>query len=189
MDATAVRGWLVRPITFLVAVLAATPLSTVNAQDSPQVKPGDRVRVTAPYLGIRKQAGRFETRRGDTLVVAAPDSTMMFPVVFVMRLEVSRGRKSAVGRGALIGFLVGAGGGAIAGAAALSEGCVDGDGCPALGALVGGAFFGLVGTGIGAVVGALSKAERWEEVPLDQLRVAFAPQRDGRFGLVLSVGF
>ena len=40
-----------RPVTFLVAVLAVTPLSTVNAQDSPRVKPGDRVRVTAPALG------------------------------------------------------------------------------------------------------------------------------------------
>ncbi len=32
-------------------------------------------------------------------------------------------------------------------------------------------------------------ADRWQEVPLDRLRVSVAPQRDGRFGLGLSVRF
>jgi len=33
------------------------------------------------------------------------------------------------------------------------------------------------------------KIDRWEEVPLDQLRVSFVPQLDGRFGFGLSVRF
>jgi hypothetical protein len=43
---------------------------------------------------------------------------------------------------------------------------------------------GLIGAGIGALLG----GERWEEVPLDRLRVSFAPRRDG-FALGLSVSF
>jgi len=42
---------------------------------------------------------------------------------------------------------------------------------------------------LGAVIGALIKTDRWEEVPLDALRVSFVPQRDGRFGLGMSVRF
>ena len=33
------------------------------------------------------------------------------------------------------------------------------------------------------------KTDRWEEVPLDRLRVSFAPQRDARFALGFSVSF
>jgi hypothetical protein len=52
-------------------------------------------------------------------------------------------------------------------------------------ALVFGAAGGLVGLGIGA----LFKTERWEEVPLDQLRVSVAPQPDGRLGVSVSLEF
>ncbi len=50
-----------------------------------------------------------------------------------------------------------------------------------------------IGAGIGAVTGALvgfaNKTEQWEEAPPDRLRVSFAPQRDGRFALGVSVRF
>jgi hypothetical protein len=39
------------------------------------------------------------------------------------------------------------------------------------------------------MVGGSIKTDRWREVPLDRLRVGFAPQRDGRFGLGASVRF
>ena len=55
--------------------------------------------------------------------------------------------------------------------------------------LIGGAGLGALGAGIGAIVGALIKTDRWEEVPLDRLRVSFVPQRGGRFALGLSVRF
>ncbi len=42
---------------------------------------------------------------------------------------------------------------------------------------------------MGAMTGSFIKADRWEEVPLDQLRVSFAPERDGRFAFGLSVAF
>ncbi len=55
----------------------------------------------------------------------------------------------------------------------------------ALGAFV----FGGLGGVIGLIAGTASPGERWEEVPLDQLRVSFGPQRDGPFGLGLLVRF
>ena len=56
------------------------------------------------------------------------------------------------------------------------------------------AALGAVGLGglggvIGLIAGAASSGERWEEVPLNRLRVSVAPQRDGRFGLGASVRF
>jgi hypothetical protein len=56
-------------------------------------------------------------------------------------------------------------------------------------ALLGAGALGLAGTVVGAFVGLSIKTERWEEVPLDQLRLGFAPQCDGRLGIGLSVAF
>ena len=54
-------------------------------------------------------------------------------------------------------------------------------------------IYGLVGIPLGAVAGALLgrifASDRWEQVPLDGLRVTFVPKRDGRFALGLSVAF
>ena len=45
------------------------------------------------------------------------------------------------------------------------------------------------GAGIGGLIGAFVKTDRWEAVPLDQLRVSVVPQRGGRFALGLSISF
>ena len=175
-----------RHATILVAILAFVPLTSVMAQEPPPVKPGDRVRVTAPDLGIRKQAATFEAWRGDTLVIVA-DSIMNFPLAFVTLLEVGRNRRYA-GRGAVIGLaLGGVGGGVLFGVACAND--------PFLGdatgtcAVVGAVFLGTGGALIGALIGAMSTGTRWEEVPLDHLRVSFVPQSDGRFSLGWSVRF
>jgi len=58
-----------RSITFLVAVLAVTPVTSVSGQQRPPVEPGDRVRVTAPDLGINKYTGVLGAVDRDTLAV------------------------------------------------------------------------------------------------------------------------
>ena len=191
-----------RPITFLVAVLAVTPLSTVNAQDSPQVKPGDRVRVR---LGVHKRVGNFVAWNGDSLAVtsdAEPDG-LWFPVMSISRLEVSRGRKRNTLKGSWLGLVLGASAGGLVGALTYEAPppeppCVglecllpDIDVDPGRGrrGFIGAGIGAGIGAAIGALVGSALKTERWQEVPLDQLRVSFVPQRGGRFRIGLSVAF
>ncbi len=186
-----------RDVTCLLAVVSLVPLVTLSAQAPPPVEPGQRVRVTAPELGVRKQAGKFVTLRGDTLVLAA-DSTMNYPLTSVTGLDVFGGRKSfGAGKGAGLGFLIGAGGGAVIGAlfglspdaeCSFWDSSASGP-CPGTLAIVGAILGGVTGTLVGVVSGALVKTDRWEEVPLDRLRVSFAPQRDRRIALGVLVRF
>ena len=183
-----------RPGTFLLAVLAVAPFSSATTQQQPPpVKPGDRVRigVCTPVCGTRVTGSVLELR-SDALLVKSERSgdTLQVALASLGMVEVSRGQKSRVGKGALIGVLVGVGLGAGVGFA-VGKGLEDDNVCdchPA-GMAVGGLGVGALGALIGAGVGAATKSDRWEEVPLDQLRVSFVPQRDGRFGLGLSLRF
>ena len=120
-------------------------------------------------------------------------STTSYSLNALTRLEVSRGRKSHSLAGAGVGFLVGAGatfallhsGGSTslcdrsANQDALNSGeCI---GLTALG--------GLAGAGVGAVVGALLRAERRQDIPVERLRVGAAPQPGSKFGLAFAVSF
>ena len=120
---------------------------------------------------------------------------MAAPWPSITRLEVTRGRKSHGGPGAAFGALIGIPLGAVVGLAIYQEcvphgpfGCLF-DWGPEYSALGGALVGGLGGVVVGALIGATIETDRWEEVPLDQLRVSFGPQRDGRFGLGLSVRF
>ncbi len=174
-----------RQITLLV-VLAVTPFTSVAAQASRLVRPGARVRLSAPDLGITKYNGSLVSVTRDTLTV----DTLAVALASVTRLDVHRGRKSNTWKGAAYGFVAGA----IPGAVLSYAGCAsDPDPFieipPGVCAGLGVVLYGGIGAGIGAIVGALTRTDRWEEVPLDQLRVSFVPQRDGRFALGLSVAF
>ncbi len=175
-----------RHVTLLVVVLAVTPLTHIRAQDALPVTVGDTVRMTAPTLDIDKYDGTIVSVDGGTLSV----DTLQVALAQLTRLDVYRGQKSQT----LTGALVGAG---ILGAVAVPVGIQlckavnQGDTCYGadqyvLPVVAGGV---LVGAGIGALIGSAIKSDRWEEVPLDQLRVSFVPQRDGRFSFGLSVAF
>ena len=64
-----------------------------------------------------------------------------------------------------------------------------GDLGPGFNVVAGGVIGGLGGLVTGAFIGLAIETDRWQEVPLNHVRVSFAPQRDGRFGLGLSVRF
>jgi hypothetical protein len=51
------------------------------------------------------------------------------------------------------------------------------------------ALGGLAGAGVGAAVGALIRAERWQDIPVERLRVGVARQPGSKFGLALAVSF
>ena len=142
--------------------------------------------MTAPDHQLRKEVGTLV--RGDrdsvTVAITASGDTARFPLASLTRLEVTRGLKGNAGRGAGIGFLTGAVIGAAIGASEAGDYCTPG-GCAAL---VGGVF-GLGGLVLGAVVGATIKTERWEELPLSQLRVGVAPHDPHRWALGVSFAF
>jgi hypothetical protein len=99
----------------------------------------------------------------------------------VVRLEVSRGRRRALGAG--VGFAAGAVLGATVGAVAYS-----GTDTPRETVAVGSAAFGgVVSALLGLLIGGM--IDRWEEVPLDRLRPSVAAQHDGRLGLAVSIAF
>ncbi len=171
----------------LSAALLVLPLTTALAQQQPPpLEPGARVRITAPDLGIEKQEATFQALRGDTLAVTA-DSAMALSLSSVTRLDVYRGQKSNLLLGMGIGFAAGAGLGALMDAAVDCEEDFDfSDESTCVGfAPAGGAVGGLL---VGTTAGLLIKSDRWEEVPLDRLRVSLVPRRDG-FALGLSVAF
>ena len=180
-----------RPVTFLVAVLAVAPFSSVTAQEPTAVEPGKRVRVTyrepcppnTHCVGTRPDATYMAT------VVSWTRDTLLLdigrvPIDVITKLEVIRGWKLRTGDGAIIGAAFMGGLMSLAAAGACGQlSCSAGEVVRKIG------YAAAIGAGIGAFIGSAFTGDRWEEVPLDQLRVSFAPQRDGRLGLGLSVRF
>jgi hypothetical protein len=185
-----------RHVTILVAILVFTPLASATAQ----VRPGARVRVTGHFCqpfysncaGGRPEhvVGRFVAWKSDTLVVQSNGDTVQVALMNVTRLDLHMGRKAHTAKGAGIGFLVGGAVGALIALTSFGcdEQCIIGWG-PGIAAFAGVLFGGLGGLVPGALIGGFTKTDRWQEVPLDRVRVSFVPQRDGRFGLGASVRF
>jgi len=163
----------------LFAVLLLAPFADAIAQEQP-LQPGQRVRVTVPSLDVNKHKTTFQRLHGDTLVF----SSASYAVSDVTRLDVHSGRKSHTWAGAGIGFLVGAVGGGIAGHQFGL--CEDNKAECALG---GAGVFGLGGSLLGAAVGGFVwKTDKWQEVPLDRLRVSVVPTRNG-IGIGARIAF
>jgi hypothetical protein len=165
----------------LLTVLALAFFTDAIAQEQP-LQPGQRVRVTAPTLDMDRHEETFQQLRGDTLVVISTRC----PLSDVARLEEYRGRKLwGWWKGGLIGLAVGAGAGLAVGA---SSDCTSWDQseewCTGVGAGIGAGAGLLVGTAVGFAI----KTDRWEDVPLDRVRVGVVSERDG-FGIMASIAF
>jgi hypothetical protein len=106
----------------------------------------------------------------------------------VSQLEVRYGGRSNAGRGALIGFGLGALSGAIVGYESYRQCtalCVFDPG-PGADAVAGALVFGGAGALLGAVIGSVKHGGGWEAVSLGRARVALAPQGTS---LTLSLAF
>ncbi len=181
-----------RTVISLTVSLLLAPLDGLSAQQPPPIEPDSRIRVTAPNVGADKVVGTFLGAAGDTLrVQTESQAPLAIPFAFVTRLDVSRGKKSRVVRGAVLVGVIGAVVGGAVGLVTPQFACETPSGCPVdwgeAGKLA--ALGGVIGAAVGGGIGALTKTDRWEKVPLDQLRVSLVPQRDGRFALGLSVRF
>ncbi len=172
-----------------LAVLAFTPLHSATAQvQQPPVERGARIRirVTAPSVVSDRDifVGTVASWESEHLVLDAerPFGTLTFPMDSIIKLEISRGKKSKVAVGAGIGVLVGGISGYLACGRAFPVRRCDKR-------VVVGAIFAVPGAALGAIVGAAASPTIWEEVPASQFRVSFGPQRDGRLGVGASVRF
>jgi hypothetical protein len=162
-----------RTVTVLPLLLILLSFTSLAAQDT--LTAGDKVRVTTDEQRI---VGHWVSFDGNRLTLTSEDrdSSLVLPFASLTKLEVSRGQKSAIAKGAGIGFLVGAGVGAGVGALiGASQGeNVCSDECrvafAGIGALAGGAVGTLVSLGIGAA----SKSERWVSVPLEEIRIGLS---------------
>ena len=192
-----------RPSTLVTAVLLLVSHAALIAQaQAPSPQPGTRVRLTVPCdqktqpaVGAQNSrcafVGRLVMSQADAITLETAESTTSYALGTVSQLQVSRGYRSHALVGAGAGFLIGAGvtylvlnaGGSTspcdqsANQDAMSSGeCL---GLAALG--------GLGGAGLGALIGALVRTERWQDVPIERLRINVAPQ--GGIEFALSVAF
>jgi hypothetical protein len=160
-------------LTWLGAVVLLLSPPTAWSHEPPAIARGSRIRITE--LGGVPRAGTVVAIGADTVVLKLDSNgdTVTFSLAKLSRLEVSRGRKGHAAAGAGLGFLIGAGTGAMLGLNCENDGCLSGSDEPvAAAAGIGGIVAGVVG----GVVGASQKTEKWEEVPLDASTSASRPQ-------------
>ena len=179
-----------RPYAVLLLVL----LPAVAVAQRPDLSPGQRVRVTAPDLGLGRAHATFEAIDGSDLVIRT-DATRRVPLASVARLEAYAGRRSHWLLGAGIGFVVGAGATYVllnppgTNSTALCDQSANQDAIGSGECLGLTALGGVVGGGLGALVGMFIKSDRWTDVPRERLRLTVVPQRHGRFAVGASLAF
>jgi len=103
------------------AALVAPTLSAAQAPLIPSwpVTAGSRVRISSPTLGDKMQTGAVLSATSDTLIfLAAKQSTSTaIGTPNIVGIDVARGTHTSKVKGALLGFVLGAGSGAALGAA------------------------------------------------------------------------
>ena len=135
------------------------------------VQTGARVRVVSSGIGSDPVTGTVVAATADTLVFrpAAENVQFSIPTQTMLKLQVAEVCHTRKAKGMLAGFVIGAGTGAILGAAAYKK-----DACQelclfpdsrAFDATIGGAFVGVVGSLVGLIVGAHA-VDTWVPVAL-----------------------
>jgi len=188
-----------RSVTLLI-VLALGWFADATAQELP-LQPGQLVRVTCAQAELHNTKAVIVALRRDTLTLQYErfrvdahgrrhKDTLVTdtPVAAVTRLAMHRGQRSAWASGLVYGFM----GGALMGGVL---GLASGDDPPGWFSMTAGekagagvVVFGVLGGVGGLVIGALTKSDKWEHVPLDRLRVSVVPTRRG-FGLGARIAF
>ena len=177
----------------LVAVFAGA-VSSLDAQEV-ALEAGSHVRVKAPPSHPDWVEGTYSGYAEGSLALApersGSDSLLLFARNQIAELEVYRGRKSAAGKGALVGLGFGAAAGitiGLAGCQGFTEDCIyDADAVEV--ALIFGAVVGAVGAGIGSLIGLAAGTDDWEPVPMEGLRISIRPGPAGRWEFAFSATF
>jgi hypothetical protein len=176
-----------QPLQLATLASLCIPLTALSQQEGqPVVTEGSRVRISSPLLEHRL-VGTVVGIESNHVVIepAEGDSEVRLPRDQVAGLELSFGKKSKWVTGGLVG---GAAGGAIGLGVALSACLTEEGGCiggaiPAFAAVSIG-----VGFGVGALIGNFIKADRWQEVSVETLRVEpMISQGTGLRGIALGL--
>jgi hypothetical protein len=173
-----------RSMLALTALLLTLPSFAQAQQDTTGLVPGRRIRVHQPnnrtvvgnFVAMDSTSLGLETSLGDTLQIARAGIT---------GVDLSVGTKSQAGKGAVTGLLIGGAAGVVIGLAA--SGSDDGelfDFGPGTWAAGSGLFFGAVGAGVGALIGAGNHTDRWEKAALPA--VVVIPNRQAGTRIVLA---
>jgi hypothetical protein len=174
----------VRFASLLLTMIVVAVPSALHAQEAMvrvwPVAVGSRVRVVTPAFGT--QEGIAVSATTDSLIFRPADDTAHepLPLAQITRLDLSTGTYSRKGMFAGIGFLMGAGVGAVAGAASYPKPTCDtrlqtcfnnlvGPRSRKGSAILGGALVGLLGAAVGAFVGA-QPSDTWAPVALPYSR-------------------
>ena len=155
-----------RPALLLafVSALMLLPVSAAAAQVS-ELRPGAYVRIRAPGVLAGDVECTILGRDRDTLRVARPGAApMSVPLASITHAAVYRGRTR--GAGARKGAKWGSGVGLGLGLFNIVFSDCSGSHCETSDNVAGVAAFTAVGAGIGALVGTVVRAERWERVEL-----------------------
>ena len=149
---------------FATALMLAQPVSPAAAQVS-ELRPGAYVRIRAPGVLTGEVECTILARDRDTLRVARPGSApIAVPLASITRAAVHRGRTR--GAGARKGAKWGAGVGLGLGLFNIGFSGCSGTHCETSDNVAGVAAFTAIGAGVGALVGTVVRAERWERVEL-----------------------
>jgi hypothetical protein len=173
-----------------LALLAVTPI--LHAQAVPAaVDPGSRVRV---HQGAQSVTGTFVSVDSTSLtLVTGSADTVTTSRASITGVDVSLGKKSRAGRGALIGLAIGTVAGVVTGAAVGDDSpsdcwfCIEPTKPEA--ALALGLTGAILGAGIGAIIGATQHGDRWQPTVLPTARVQAIGSKDQRVVLGLRIRF
>ena len=154
-----------RRVRFLVvAALVFVPVSVAAPQVS-ELRPGAYVKIRAPGVLGGEVEWTILTLDRDTLRVARPGSApMAVPLASITRATIYRGRTREAG--ARKGAKWGAGVGLGLGLFNIGFSDCSGTHCETSDNVVGVVAFTAVGAGVGALVGTVLRADRWERVQL-----------------------
>lgn len=162
---------------FLALTMLAAPLAA-EQQDGygPVLEPGTRVRLTSCFGTIAatcmRSAGTLSSWRRDSVLMRPEGNrpAVGVPAAWVTAIEVSRGRRSSTGLGAVVGFVPGLVMLAGVTLAPNSFGNPNGSGCSRSCMMTASLGFSVLGSALGAFIGSGVKTERWERLPFPPSR-------------------
>ena len=170
-----------RQVALILGALLLAPFIDGFAQQAALAE-GDRIRVQSPTLGDNKVAGTLVALDAEQLTIrVGGDGPLTLDLASLSKFEVHRGQRRGVPEGAAIGLL---GGGVLSGLF-LASFCGGDNLCQTDEYVRAFAYIALPTALVGAVIGSFTTIDRWEEVPLDSVRLGFG-DGDG-LGVTLAV--